>query len=123
MSFNSLSYNPLSTAKNLYINGELLEHLVIPESVTTINKYLFANCLSLKSIVLHENVSSIGDFAFYDCKNLTIYSEAVSKQDGWSNSWNASNNEVYYSGEWEYVDGIPTVKFDGGISGENEDNN
>jgi len=63
--------NPLGYANNLYINGELLTELVIPDTITEIKDYAFSNCTSLKSINIPSSVTSIGYRAFYDCTGLT----------------------------------------------------
>ena len=60
ISFSNYSSNPLSYAKNLYLNGELVEELVIPEGVTTIKNYVFYNCTSLTSVTIGNGVTSIG---------------------------------------------------------------
>ena len=74
ISFGSYGANPLSYASDLYINGELVTELVIPEGVTSIVNYAFAWCESLTSITFAENsqLTSIGDDAFYYCSSLTI---------------------------------------------------
>ena len=62
--FASLHSNPLWSAHNLYLNGELVTHLVIPEGVETIGDYAFYNFTSLTSITIPDNVNFIGDYAF-----------------------------------------------------------
>ena len=58
-------------ADHLYLNGELITgELVIPEGVTKIEKYSFANCDQITSVVLPEELKSIGDYAFIGCTNL-----------------------------------------------------
>ena len=69
--FSSSDANPLYYAKNLYINGELVTELAIPNSVTAIKDYAFYGCSSLTSITLPEGVTSIGKSAFYGCYSLT----------------------------------------------------
>ncbi len=59
--------NPLRYAKNLYLNGNLVTDLVIPESVTIIKNYAFSGCTSLTSITLGCNVSIIDQYAFSNC--------------------------------------------------------
>ena len=63
--------NPLVYAKNLYLNGELVTDLVIPDSVTSIGEGAFWGCKSLTSITIPDSVTSVGDDAFYYCTSLT----------------------------------------------------
>lgn len=74
--------NPFYDGTKLYIDGELLTDLVIPEEVTKINKYAFAYYGGLKSVTLHEKIAMIEEGAFlnctgleeisFPCKNLTV---------------------------------------------------
>lgn len=61
--------NPLRNA-DLYLNGELVEELVIPDGVTSINNFAFIRCKSIKKVVIPASVTSIGKNVFYGCKNL-----------------------------------------------------
>ena len=67
----SFGSNPLDYAHNLYLNGELVTDLVIPDSVTSIGDDAFRNCTSLTSVTIGNNVISIGNYAFADCGSLT----------------------------------------------------
>ena len=53
----------------LYINGEKVEDVVVPEETESITNFLFAGC-NIKSITLSEGVKSIGVGAFYNCQYL-----------------------------------------------------
>ena len=68
--FDANPANPLYYAHNLYLNGELVTKLVIPDSVTTIGKYAFCGC-SLTSVTIGNGVTEIGDQAFSSCSGLT----------------------------------------------------
>ena len=92
--FKTLDANPLVYAKNLYLNGNLVTELTIPDGVTSIDDYAFYNCTSLTSVsignrvtainyavfrgctsltsvTIGDNVTKIGNDAFYGCTNLT----------------------------------------------------
>ena len=71
ISFGGSTANPLFYAKNLYLNGELLTELTIPDSVTSIGSYAFYNCSRLTSVTIPDSVTSIGYYAFYNCSGLT----------------------------------------------------
>ena len=70
-SYDGYSANPLITAKNLYLNGELLGELVIPEGVTEIKNNLFYGCTSITSLTLPSTLNKIGNYAFASCTSLT----------------------------------------------------
>ena len=63
--------NPLYYSHNLYLNGELVTELVIPEGVTSIDSYAFSGCSSLTSVIIPDSVTSIGGGAFLGCTSLT----------------------------------------------------
>ena len=63
--------NPLYYAHHLYVNGDEVKNLVIPNSVTHINGYAFVACSGLTSITIPNSVKSIGIYAFWNCSGLT----------------------------------------------------
>ena len=69
--FNDYESNPLYCAHNLYLNGELVTELVIPDGVTSIGDYAFSGCSGLTSITIPNSVISIGGSAFSGCTGLT----------------------------------------------------
>ena len=70
--FDHIHYsNPLYYAKHLYLNGEEIKDLVIPNSVTSIRNYAFSGCSGLTSVTIPSSVTSIGYDAFYSCSGLT----------------------------------------------------
>ncbi len=75
--------NPLSSqysadlnANYLFVNGEKVADLIIPDGVTAIPDNAFEHCLySFKSVVIPDSVKSIGKLAFiwcYSVKSVTI---------------------------------------------------
>ena len=71
ISFGSSDVNPLYYAKNLYLNGELVTEVVIPDGVTELKNYVFYNCKNLTSVTIPDSVTSIGNAAFSSCSALT----------------------------------------------------
>ena len=63
--------NPLEYAHHLYLNGEEVKDLVIPDGVTNIGSYAFSGCSALTSVTIPNSVTSIGDYAFKGCTGLT----------------------------------------------------
>lgn len=70
MQFDSYWSSPMNYADTLYIGGELLTNLVIPEGTTAIGNYLFKNCKNLQSVTIPASLTSIGTEAFYNCQKL-----------------------------------------------------
>jgi hypothetical protein len=62
--------NPLYNGANLYLNGNLVKDLVIPDSVAEIRD-AFSGCSSLESVTIPDGMTSTGIGAFMYCTNLT----------------------------------------------------
>ena len=72
ISFDTAPYaNPLSHAHHLYLNGNEITELIIPNSVTEIGSDAFIFCSGLTSVTIPNSVTSIGNSAFSGCSNLT----------------------------------------------------
>ena len=102
ISFSDYYSNPLYYAKNLYLNGQLVTELVIPEGVTTIGDYAFYYCKSLTSITIPDSVTSIGDYAFSSCTSLTSI-----KYKGSAAQWNSISKGSY----WNYYIGNYAITY------------
>ena len=74
ISFTGYLANPLYYAKTLYLNGNLLTALTVPDEITQIKNYAFYNCKGLKNVTICDGVKSIGAYAFNGCNNMeTLY--------------------------------------------------
>ena len=72
--FYNYSANPSYYAKTLYLNGNLLTELTVPDEITKIKNYAFYNCKELKGVTICDGVKSIGAYAFNGCNNMeTLY--------------------------------------------------
>ncbi len=62
---------PSSCTLYLSLNGNVIQDLTIPNSVTKIGNYAFAGCSGLTSVTIPNSVTEIGNRAFYGCSGLT----------------------------------------------------
>ena len=67
---NDYSYPPFGAPYHLYLNGEELVNLEIPETVSKIKCRAFSDCVSLETVTIPSTVSSIGEHAFDHCYSL-----------------------------------------------------
>ena len=65
------SANPLKNGNILYLNGELVRDLVIPDGVTTISNCAF-HYGHFDSVMIPNSLKTIGSYAFFDCNLTTI---------------------------------------------------
>ena len=72
IAFSDSNYsNPLFYAHHLFLNGEEVKDLVIPNTVTSIGNMAFSYCEGLTSVTIPNSVITIGEAAFYACTGLT----------------------------------------------------
>lgn len=64
------SSNPLLKNGELYLNGEKVTELVIPDNVKEIKAYAFAGCGSITALTSGDKLEAIGYNAFEECVNL-----------------------------------------------------
>ena len=63
--------NPLYNGAHLYVDGQEVIDLVIPEGVVSIGNYAFDNYTALTSVTIPDGVTSIGESAFCNCNSLS----------------------------------------------------
>ena len=66
----------------------------LPKSVEAIEKYAFSGCTALERMYIPQSVTLVEECILDDCKNVTVYCEAESKPDGWSDDWLAGSENV-----------------------------
>lgn len=106
-----LATNPLEGA-DLYLNDVLVTDLIIPNDVTTIEKYAFRSCISIETVRISEGVKSICSLAFASCENLkSVYIPSnVSSiaKNAFSSCYNLT--DIYFDGTKEEFDEILTSR-------------
>ena len=68
--FYSLGASPLQYADSLYINGELVDVLTLPNECNTVGDYAFYGFNGYSSLVIPKSISSIGEQAFAESNGL-----------------------------------------------------
>ena len=96
ITFGNYSSNPLYYADNLYINGELVTEIDIPDSVLYISNYAFNGCKSITSVTINHEILGIGSSAFNYCDGLNEVH--ISDVVNWCNIAFATpqSNPLYY---------------------------
>lgn len=93
--------NPLLYAQNMYLNGELITELVIPDSVTRIECNAFFGYRSLTSVKIPNSVKIIGSGAFCGCsalESVTIPDSIMSIESGAFEYCSSELYSTYHSG-------------------------
>ena len=54
----------------IYLNNELIEDVIVPDTVTTIPRECFIYVKSIKSVTISDSVTRVMDSAFSECENL-----------------------------------------------------
>ena len=113
ISFANGSANPLKCAHKLYLNGELVTELVVPNNVRSISKYAFFSCSDLESISIGNGVKSVGVSAFDGCEKLV--SITVDKENA---AYRAEGNCLIRTATKSLILGCKTsvIPTDGGVT-------
>ena len=112
--------NPLFYAKHLFMDGNEITDLVIPNSVTSIGLKSFFGCTGLTSVTIPNSVTEIGWGAFSGCSNLTeVISEITEpfyEQGAFDNISSSCVLTVPHGKTDNYIEkGWTTSVFQGGI--------
>ena len=71
ISFSNVYANPIYYSHNLFLNGQEIKNLIIPETVQELKSYVFYGCSGLTSVEIPNSVTSIYSYAFNGCSGLT----------------------------------------------------
>ncbi|MDE6442324.1 MAG: leucine-rich repeat domain-containing protein [Clostridia bacterium] len=99
--------------KTLYLNGEEVTEITIPDGVTAIGENTFRNLSSLTSVTIGSNVVSIGDYAFY-CTSLTDVTipDSVNSIGQWAFGGCSDLENINYTGDianWCKISGLTNL--------------
>ena len=68
VNFEGGTSTPLYYAKKLYLNGNEIKDLIIPDDATSIGQFSFGNCKGITKLTIPENVVELN--GFQNCSNL-----------------------------------------------------
>lgn len=118
--------NPFNYADELYLNGELISDLVIPNGVKTIGSEAFVGLRGIRSLTVPDGTTYIGSYAFMFCRNLAevFISDTVEELAGFVFSGCGSLSNVYLGknlkrmgvGVFENCDSLKSVAFGGTVA-------
>ncbi len=68
--FTERNHHVAAPYADLYVNGDLLTDIVLPDTMARIRPALFYGCKKLHSVVFHNNLKVIDDCAFENCTGI-----------------------------------------------------
>lgn len=104
--------NPCNSSARLFLGGEELTKIEIPQGVTRISDYAFEYCSNITSIVLPESLTSIGSYAFSRCENLidiTMYGAIEEIGENAFAFYNANTKLTVIVDNWKRRDTIKAL--------------
>lgn len=99
--------NPLVYAHNLYIDNELVTEIVIPDTITTLNVYIFDGWSGSK-MTIPISITKID--GFIACNNLSTFIYQGTKEQ-----WSTINKDSSFDGAWDRFLGSYTIRCTDGI--------
>lgn len=90
----------------------VVEKLTIKKGITHDASAPYGKLYNLETVVVESGVRKMPEKAFEKCEKLkTIWCEDDTAPEDWNENWlGDSNVVVHWGGEWEYINGSPTLK-------------
>ncbi|MGN0238379.1 MAG: leucine-rich repeat domain-containing protein [Lepagella sp.] len=70
INFETIKSNPVNVSKTLYVDGEELTAIEVPEGVEEVKNFTYCALPQVTSITLHEGLKEIGNSAFWSCSGV-----------------------------------------------------
>jgi len=105
VSLAGITSNPLTFTHRLFVNGEEVKNLVIPESVSAVENYAFAGCTGLTAVAIPSSVTSIGEKAFTGCSSITALNLNCKNIGNWFMDSKAKVKEIALGDQVEEIGG------------------
>lgn len=77
---------PMQYAKNIWLDGQKIVSVTVPEGITEVKAYTFCGFKDLSEVTLPKSLTTIGEDAFNECSNLTSINipESVTTIGAWA---------------------------------------
>ena len=105
ISFSDSYATPMCCAKNFYLNGRLLENLVVSQGATTIKSVVFYGFECVKSVTIPESVITIREDAFSGCNNIQTVTYGGSESQ-WEEIAIYDGNDYLKNAKKVFLDGV-----------------
>ena len=108
ITFQSNVSNPLSYAEWLYLNGEQVTNVSVPQGCLNVRSFAFYNYDKLESVILPASVTEIGNYTFTNCSAIKeLYFGSGITEIGVESLYGCTGLEkIYYAGteaQWNAI--------------------
>ncbi len=88
-----------------------LKGIVLPSSITNIDKYAICGNISIEFVILKDGISGLNDYSFYFNDNMNLYFESNKLPINSSDIYSFKSGDSYFKNQW-YLSGdnIPILK-------------
>lgn len=81
-----------------FADNSNLKKVTIPDTVISIHEWAFENCSSLEMLYLPKSIASISTGSFWKTsQKIGIFCEIGSEQDGWEKNWNLNGSSPIHT--------------------------